>query len=352
MKTIVYMTINTNNQHFYVGVHLTSNPYGWDSYYGCGITGPNCEQFKHPKTPFQHAIKKYGFDAFKRITLAVFDTYEEALEMEKQIVTEDFIKRKDTYNAAVGGNGAVFDRQKTVYCYSLHGNLIQEFSSISNAARYFNVSHSSISYSIKSHGSCQKHYFSFDKVDRLDIQEYVQNKDRELYIYNELGEYIECLLVSEFKKKYGAVSDINTVLSNKHKIHNVYISAKYLEHFKIPVRTKNRNCKIYQYDEYGNFMREWDSQKEASEKLGLRHQTISNSIRNGKPCRNFRFSLDKVESMPPIKQRSKPILQYDLNGNFIKEWETIKSAKKEFPNVLRVLKGLCSQCKGFVFKYK
>ena len=33
----------------------------------------------HPKEPFHYAVKKYGFDSFRRITLAVFDTRKEAL---------------------------------------------------------------------------------------------------------------------------------------------------------------------------------------------------------------------------------------------------------------------------------
>ena len=35
------------------------------------------------------------------------DTYEEALEMEKLIVNEEFIRRKDTYNAMVGGGSGL-----------------------------------------------------------------------------------------------------------------------------------------------------------------------------------------------------------------------------------------------------
>lgn len=39
IKAIVYLTINTQNNKIYIGVHITNTPYEFDNYYGCGITG-------------------------------------------------------------------------------------------------------------------------------------------------------------------------------------------------------------------------------------------------------------------------------------------------------------------------
>ena len=54
------------------------------------------------------------------------------------------------------------------------------------------------------------------------------------------------------------------------------------------------------------------------------------------------------------KSLSKKILQYDLNNNFIKEWESIKQAKEELK-----IHRICDVCKkrrktagGYVWKYK
>jgi hypothetical protein len=53
---------------------------------------------------------------------------------------------------------------------------------------------------------------------------------------------------------------------------------------------------------------------------------------------------------------NKPIEQYDLNGNFIKEYESIIMAANELgashSNICAVLKGRRNKCKGFKFKYK
>ena len=57
-----------------------------------------------------------------------------------------------------------------------------------------------------------------------------------------------------------------------------------------------------------------------------------------------------------MSNKEKPILkkkvgQFDLQGNFIKSFETVRECRKEFGNVSRVLSGKCTQCKGFTFKY-
>ena len=75
MKYIVYLTTNTVNNKIYIGVHGTEDPYIFDGYIGNSInifeTNP---ELKHPKLPFHKAVKKYGYSAFRRITLKVFDT--------------------------------------------------------------------------------------------------------------------------------------------------------------------------------------------------------------------------------------------------------------------------------------
>ena len=49
----------------------------------------------------------------------------------------------------------------------------------------------------------------------------------------------------------------------------------------------------------------------------------------------------------------KPILQYDLNGNFIKEWPSATDVGKEAnDNICKCLKGKTKTAYGFVWKYK
>jgi len=61
--------------------------------------------------------------------------------------------------------------------------------------------------------------------------------------------------------------------------------------------------------------------------------------------RNFDYSSRS-------KKMIKSINQYDLQGNFIKEWESCKAAKEAgFTGVTGVLSGKHETCKGFIFRY-
>ena len=116
IKYIVYQTVNLVNGKIYIGVHKTHTPEKFDGYLGCDVDINRPQTFKHPKQPFQFAVVKYGFKNFRRTTLQEFDTAEEAYTLEKQLVNEEFIKRKDTYNVCLGGiGGAAYCRRKEIH---------------------------------------------------------------------------------------------------------------------------------------------------------------------------------------------------------------------------------------------
>lgn len=96
---IIYKTINLINGKFYIGMHKTKYPN--DGYLGSG-------------TIVSRAIKKYGKENFKKVILFDFDTQEEMVVKEKEIVTEDFLKRPDVYNLNVGGDGGWYRANQVV----------------------------------------------------------------------------------------------------------------------------------------------------------------------------------------------------------------------------------------------
>lgn len=62
-------------------------------------------------------------------------------------------------------------------------------------------------------------------------------------------------------------------------------------------------------------------------------------------------SIESVKSM--IKNLSKPINQYDLKGNFIKEWSSIKEAKTSTScDISSCLRGLNKTAGDYIWKYK
>ena len=77
--------------------------------------------YKKSKTPFQYAVNP---KSFKRYTLHICDTPEEAYAIEALIVDENFVKRKDTYNATLGG-GSAPDTSIEIFQYDFDGNFIK-----------------------------------------------------------------------------------------------------------------------------------------------------------------------------------------------------------------------------------
>ena len=92
MKTYYYLyqIKNKLNNKIYIGVHKTNNLN--DGYMGSG-------------TVIVSAIKKYGIDNFEKTVLEYFLTSEEMFAREKEIVTDKFLIREDTYNLRRGGTG-------------------------------------------------------------------------------------------------------------------------------------------------------------------------------------------------------------------------------------------------------
>lgn len=97
MINYVYRTTNLVNNKTYVGVKTNSRHYD-DGYLGSG---------HH----LQRAIKKYGYESFKKEILWIFGTAKQCFAKEREIVNEEFIARADTYNIALGGNGGNLGQQ-------------------------------------------------------------------------------------------------------------------------------------------------------------------------------------------------------------------------------------------------
>lgn len=86
----LYEIKNNVNDKIYVGVHKTTDLA--DGYMGSG------------KILLQ-AMKKYGIENFSKRIIEMFETPEEMFNREKEIVTEEFLARDDTYNLRRGGRG-------------------------------------------------------------------------------------------------------------------------------------------------------------------------------------------------------------------------------------------------------
>lgn len=75
------------------------------------------------------------------------------------------------------------------------------------------------------------------------------------------------------------------------------------------------------------------------------------------PKENCNYATRNERLSKKLKGKgTKPILQYTLDGEFIKEWESIKQASEELnithSNIGRCCRGEQKKCGGFIWKYK
>jgi hypothetical protein len=90
MYYIVYQITNLINNKIYVGAHRTDDVD--DSYMGSSKI-------------LNNSIKKHGKENFSKEIISQHESEEEMYIAESNIVTEEFVSRKDTYNLKTGGFG-------------------------------------------------------------------------------------------------------------------------------------------------------------------------------------------------------------------------------------------------------
>lgn len=167
MKYIVYQTVNKINNKIYIGVHGTEID-EFDGYIGNGVSIYRPATYMNPKTPFQYAVKKYGIKNFIRTTIKEFENEEDAYKLEEQLVNEQFLKREDVYNLALGGRiTELANPRKKVYMYDLNGNFEREFDSVNSAGRFLNSKAKGAGHlprAIKEGHQYLGHQFSYEKL--------------------------------------------------------------------------------------------------------------------------------------------------------------------------------------------
>lgn len=354
MKYIVYLTTNKTNNKIYVGVHKTENPDIFDGYIGCSINiFTSNPELKNPKTPFHKAVKKYGYNSFVRNIIQIFDTEEEALDLEALIVNQDFIERKDTYNAVLGG-GLPPVHNKKVYQYSLEGKFIKEWNSLIDAATYYNTSGDLIGISANFKRTSVGYLWSFNKFDKLNINEYhIYNPKIPIYLYDIEGNYIRNYnSMSECSKNLNvALSKVQRAVKLGNQINNFYLSTVLSSKFIAPIIPKITGD-IHQYDLDGNYVRSYNNKTDLGQ---YDIYSINRSIKEQRTYKGYIWirgeKLDKVPSQRNKINKRRKIGQYTMEGELVKEFNTLREARKEFPNISKVLRGEAKHCHNFKFKY-
>lgn len=356
-KYIVYETTNLVNNKIYIGLHKTKDPDIFDGYIGNGIYVTQPYTYQYAKTAFQYAVKKHGPKNFKRKTLAVFDTLEEASDLEEQLVNEKFLARNDVYNMILGGLGGYFISNRIkVYQYDENGNYLNEYESFADAALKLDCDYTLISYAVRKKAKAKNCFWNTDKVKKLDLTSYNLglNHAIKIYFYSKDGVYL-----GGFRTQQEAYRNTGICTSAIKKACTLGILLKnkyYLSYIKANSYDKARTeylktRQVFKYNSDGSFCKGYDSQIEAE----LENNTnITKAIKLKIPDENgFLWGLEKLENYnSPKKKKKRPVGKFDLEGNLVKKYESATAAEKENgTSVWKVLAGTNRTHKQHIYKY-
>lgn len=356
MKYIVYLTTNLVNNKIYIGVHKTENPDVWDAYLGCGVKTTSPSSYMNPETPFQYAVKKYGCSNFRRQTLKVFDSAIDAFDLERFLVDREFIQRKDTYNACLGGCPGY--RLNLLNQFDLNGNYVKTWDSILEASEFYQVSHTAIFNAIKFKYSSKNFYWSYsDKINLNDFAEHVNTPIYYVYDATTLKVINTFISLPKASKELGvSMQQLQLCVKGKFKTKNYYISNKLYDEFPVSSTINLKYCTVYVYSLNGDFITELNTTEEMCEFFKVKRTTnINRSIRAERPFKGYQLSLEKVDKMPACTDKtnkSKKVGRFSKTGELLETFDSTTAAIKKYnTSVTRCLKGQQQFCHGFIFRY-
>lgn len=358
MKYIVYLTTNKTNNKIYIGVHGTKDPDVFCGYIGCGVNIKSPKTYMNGKTLFQRAVKKYGVNNFYRTTLHIFDTLNEALNMEALLVNKDFIKRPDTYNMTIGG-GMPPDLSKKVYQFDLNGNLIKEWKNQIEITTLYECYNDMMWHCKKEKRSFLDCYWSNENT--INIDDYRLSRTKCIYQYNLEG---ELLTVFNNVKEVSIKLDLDknrviNAISQRSSLDDCYFLTVVTPIEEILEWRKNKNGgkkKVYRYTLNNLFDKEYNSLADAARDNNLKKShSISTAIKKFSTSAGYKWSFIKsdifqeVALLPEIKPQKVGV--YDLNDNLVKTFETVAECQKEFPYCRKVLRKERKSAHEHIFKY-
>lgn len=125
---------------------------------------------------------------------------------------------------------------------------------------------------------------------------------------------------------------------------------------------KGKNAKqIYQYSLDGHFIKIWDSIVEASESLGINFRSIADCCRGEHYSAGnymWKFANEDIgNKITPYSElvHDKYIIQMDMNGKYIKKWNSANDIQKQLHirrnNISSVCTGKRKSAGGYMWKY-
>lgn len=278
----VYVHTNRFNNKHYVGVTHKQPEKRWQNGYG------------YKTQPFFNAIQKYGWENFDHEIVAGNLTKDEALNFEQLLIEKlDSFIWSNGYNASIGGGVPAFEATPIVQ-FDLRGNFIAEYDGIYKAERKFGIPSSNIvaccnGTTARAHGYIWKYKRDVDDFDafkngldatQYDVCEPIYQFDMEK---NFIAEYPSACAASKHNNKWLSCSILENC-RGKYKQACGYIwkfkkDVPDIQEFqREPYDLKKRHWGgnvVLQFDLDGRFIREFSSAKEAAKLYGCDTHTIT-----------------------------------------------------------------------------
>lgn len=117
------------------------------------------------------------------------------------------------------------------------------------------------------------------------------------------------------------------------------------------------SMKIFQYSLDGKYLAEWISPTAAASVLNIQEASIYASCKKKILAGSFQFRTVKEQALPPyIKSTRKKVYEFDLRGNYLKEYSSITEAalmnKVSDKVIRRALKGVTNSATGKLFSFE
>lgn len=189
------------------------------------------------------------------------------------------------------------------------------------------------------------------------IQGTIDGNSKVVYQYSPDGDFIKewkSAITIERELGYSATCISQCCLGNRKQAYGYIWKHNYTERVE-PITIGIECNPIYQYSLDGEFIKSWESGKQIEKELGFYSTNIYLCCNGGQiSAYGFLWSYDKKENIEGLDQLE--FNQYDLDGNYIKTFNSIQKASEElgYKNLAihEVCRGERRQAGGFLWSYE
>lgn len=117
--------------------------------------------------------------------------------------------------------------------------------------------------------------------------------------------------------------------------------------------SKGLNKKVFCYDSNGNFIKEYTRASQVAEEIGVPPSHVNNACLYGYALRGKMYRYEKIDRIDNHTFSKKKVYQYDRDGNFIREWDSISEAQNYYKvkTIARVCNGKRNTSAGYVWSF-